>query len=34
MTHTWWKREAWLADHAGNPMTAAADPSTAQTQVR
>jgi hypothetical protein len=21
MNHTWWKREAWLADYAGHPVT-------------
>ena len=21
LTHTWWKREAWLADYVGRPMT-------------
>jgi hypothetical protein len=21
MIHSWWKREAWLADYAGNPVT-------------
>jgi len=23
MSHSWWKREAWLADYAGKPITAA-----------
>jgi len=23
MVHTWWKREAWLADYGGRPLTAA-----------
>jgi hypothetical protein len=23
MVHTWWKREAWLADYVGRPVTEA-----------